>query len=42
MKIWIVTQYYKPEPGAPSTRLSGLAKSWQQQGASPLVLTGIP
>lgn len=40
--IWVICQYYRPEPGAPSTRLSGLAHSWQQMGASPFILTGIP
>lgn len=40
--IWVICQYYRPEPGAPSTRLSGLTHSWQQMGASPYILTGIP
>lgn len=42
LNIWVVCQYYRPEPGAPSTRLSGLAKSWQEMGANPIIFTGIP
>jgi glycosyltransferase involved in cell wall biosynthesis len=42
INIWLITQYYPPEVGAPSTRLSGLAKSWQDLGANVTVLTGIP
>lgn len=42
LNIWVICQYYRPEPGAPSTRLSGLAHSWQQMGANPCILTGIP
>ncbi len=42
LNIWAICQYYRPEPGAPSTRLSGLAKSWQAMGANPVILTGIP
>ena len=42
MKIWVVCQYYKPEPGAPSARLSGLAQAWQQAGHSVSVLTAMP
>lgn len=42
MRIWLITQYYLPEVGAPSTRLSGLAKIWKTLGAEVLVLTGIP
>jgi glycosyltransferase involved in cell wall biosynthesis len=42
MKLWIISQYYPPEPGAPSVRLSGLAHSWQQAGVDVTVLTGIP
>lgn len=42
LNIWVICQYYRPEPGAPSTRLSGLARSWQQMGANPVILTGIP
>lgn len=42
LNIWVICQYYRPEPGAPSTRLSGLAHSWKQMGANPHILTGIP
>lgn len=42
MKIWVICQYYKPEQGAPSARISGLAKSWLQDGHEVDVLTGIP
>lgn len=42
LNIWVVCQYFLPEPGAPSARISGLAKSWQQLGAQVTVLTGIP
>lgn len=40
--IWVICQYFLPEPGAPSARIAGLAKSWQQAGAKVTVLTGIP
>lgn len=42
MNIWLVTQYYLPEIGAPSTRLSGLAQQWRALGHRVDVLTGIP
>ncbi len=42
LNIWVICQYYRPEPGAPSTRMSGLAKSWQQMGANVTIFTGIP
>lgn len=42
LPVWIICQYYLPEPGAPSARLSGLARSWQQMGANVTVLTGMP
>lgn len=42
LTIWVVCQYYRPESGAPSTRLSGLARSWREMGAQPVILTGIP
>ena len=42
MKVWIVTQFYKPEPSAPSARLGSLAKVWQKQGADVSVLTALP
>ena len=42
LNIWVICQYYRPEPGAPSTRLSGMARSWKEMGANPVILTGIP
>lgn len=42
LNIWVICQYYRPEPGAPSTRLSGLARSWREFGANVSILTGIP
>lgn len=42
MHIWIICQYFKPEVGAPSARLSGFAKVWQQKGADVTVLTALP
>ncbi len=42
MKIWLICQYYKPEPGAPSARLSGLARIWAGEGHNVTVLTAVP
>ncbi|MBI1308511.1 MAG: glycosyltransferase [Proteobacteria bacterium] len=42
MNIWVICQYYPPETGAPSARISGLAKSWLERGEQVTVLTGIP
>ncbi len=42
MKIWVICQYYKPESGAPSARLSGLAGVWRAAGQAVTVFTGIP
>lgn len=42
MNIWVICQYYPPEIGAPSARISGLAKSWLSVGQNVTVLTGIP
>lgn len=42
MNIWVICQYYPPEIGAPSARISGLAKSWISMGERVTVLTGIP
>ena len=42
MQIWLLTQYYPPEPGAPSSRLSSFAKLWAKAGAQVTVFTGIP
>ncbi len=42
MHIWTICQYFKPEPGAPSARLSGLAKQWVKQGHNVSILTSVP
>ena len=42
MNIWLICQYYKPEPGAPSARLSGFAKIWKQEMQNVTVLTAVP
>ena len=42
MNIWLICQYYKPEPGAPSARLSGFARVWEDAGHRIRVLTGLP
>lgn len=42
MNIWLICQYYKPEPGAPSARLSGFAKVWAHDEHDVRVLTGFP
>lgn len=42
MNIWLICQYYKPEPGAPSARLSGFAKIWQNEMQNVTVLTAVP
>lgn len=42
MNIWVICQYYPPETGAPSARISGLAKSWLAMGQQVTVLTGTP
>lgn len=42
MQIWVVTQYYPPENGAPSARWSGFASEWVRHGQEVVVLTGIP
>lgn len=42
MNIWVICQYYKPEPGAPSARLSGLSAIWKKAGVNPTIFTGIP
>lgn len=42
MKVWVICQYYPPEQGAPSVRLSGMARVWKQLGVDVTVLTGIP
>ncbi len=42
MKIWVICQYYTPESGAPSARLSGFARIWKDFGQKVTILTGIP
>lgn len=42
MKIWTICQYFKPEVGAPSARLSGLAKYWAKQGHDVSILSSVP
>lgn len=42
MKLWTICQYYPPEIGAPSARISGFARIWQAMGVDVRVLTGIP
>lgn len=42
MKITLITQYYKPEMGAPQNRLLEMATSLQKCGADVSVITGMP
>ncbi|MBS1730828.1 MAG: glycosyltransferase family 4 protein [Bacteroidetes bacterium] len=42
MKIFILTQYYLPETGAPQNRLSSLAEHLQSFGAAVDVMTALP
>ena len=42
MKIGILTQYFKPEMGAPPTRLYELAKGLQSLGNDVFIITGMP
>lgn len=42
MNIWVVCQYYKPEPGAPSARFFGFTNVWKNQGQKVTVFTGMP
>lgn len=42
MNIWVITQFYKPEPSAPSQRLGGFARIWQKSGVNVSVLTALP
>jgi len=42
MKILYVSQYYPPEMGAPSARVSELSRIWAAQGHEVTVLTGFP
>ena len=42
MKILYISQYFPPEMGAPSARVSELAQRWEQAGHDVTVLTGFP
>lgn len=42
MKIWLICQFFTPEPGAPSARLGGFSQFWQQAGQDVTVLTSMP
>ncbi len=42
MNILYVSQYFPPEMGAPSARVSELARHWSQAGHGVTVLTGFP
>ena len=42
MKFLLITQYYKPETGAPQNRLSSLAKNIKAMGHEVEVLTAMP
>ena len=42
LKILYISQYYPPEMGAPSARVSELSRHWVQSGHHVTVLTGFP
>src|SRR5437764_6126158 len=42
VKILYISQYFPPEMGAPSARVSELAQRWAQAGHDVTVLTGFP
>lgn len=42
MRILYVSQYYPPEMGAPSARVSELARAWTESGHEVTVLTAFP
>ena len=42
MKIAILTQYYKPEMGAPQNRLYEMAVGLKKCGADITIITGMP
>jgi colanic acid biosynthesis glycosyl transferase WcaI len=42
MKIWVVTQYYKPEYGSVQARVHGFAKIWQKDGHEVTIFTATP
>lgn len=42
MHIWVITQFYKPEPSSPSSRFDGFAPVWQKADAHVSILTATP
>lgn len=42
MKITVITQYYKPEMGAPQSRLYEMCRGLKDNGADVSVITGMP
>ena len=42
MHIWVISQSYKPEPGAASARYEGFAPVWEHAGAQVSILTATP
>ncbi|MEC9292605.1 MAG: glycosyltransferase family 4 protein [Pseudomonadota bacterium] len=42
MKIWLICQFFGPEPGAPSARLGGFASFWNRSDQNVTVLTSMP
>jgi hypothetical protein len=42
MRILYVSQYFPPEMGAPSVRVSQLTRHWRDMGHDARVLTGFP
>ncbi|PPR11556.1 MAG: hypothetical protein CFH44_00030 [Proteobacteria bacterium] len=42
MKIWVVTQYFKPEYGSVQSRIFGFAKIWQKDGHDVTIFTATP
>ncbi len=42
MRIWVISQAFKPEPCTPSVRLASLAKQWQKSDIDVSVLTAMP
>ena len=41
-KVTIITQYFRPEMGAPQNRLFELAKGMQEEGFNVSIITGMP
>ena len=42
MKITVITQYYKPEMGAPQNRLYEMCRGLKDNGADVSIITGMP